>query len=71
MQSPFEIVAKVENVNYRVQLCKKKPYQLYHLNLLKLWKDTELVIVLAGVRLEPKGWCGVGNYTVKKSKPMK
>ncbi|XP_066430860.1 vomeronasal type-2 receptor 26-like [Eleutherodactylus coqui] len=41
-QGPYEIVEKVDDVNYRVQQQgKRKPYQVYHVNLIKPWKDRD------------------------------
>nr|XP_014352698.1 PREDICTED: uncharacterized protein LOC106706359 [Latimeria chalumnae] len=43
-QGPYEIAEKINSVNYRVyQPGKRKPFQTYHLNLLKPWKDREVL----------------------------
>ena len=43
-QGPYEIVEKVGEVNYRVhQPGRRKPYQIYHVNLIKPWKDREVL----------------------------
>ena len=48
-QGPFEVVEKVGEVNYKVhQAGKRKPYQIYHINLLKLWRDREPVSAVGG-----------------------
>ena len=42
-QGPYEIVEKVSTVNYKVrQLGRRKPLQVYHVNLLKKWHDPVL-----------------------------
>uniref|UniRef100_A0A8C5PVR5 Integrase catalytic domain-containing protein n=1 Tax=Leptobrachium leishanense TaxID=445787 RepID=A0A8C5PVR5_9ANUR len=39
-KGPYEVVEQIGEVNYRVhQPGKWKPYQIYHVNLLKPWKD--------------------------------
>lgn len=39
-QGPFEMVEKVGKVNYNVyQPTNRKPYQIYHINLIKPWKE--------------------------------
>ncbi|XP_077112989.1 uncharacterized protein LOC143768184 [Ranitomeya variabilis] len=41
-QEPYEIMEKVGLVDYKVhQPGRKKPEQVYHINLLKLWKDRD------------------------------
>ena len=38
-QGPYEVVERVGEVNYRVrQLGRRKPTQLYHVNILKQWR---------------------------------
>jgi hypothetical protein len=51
-QGPYEIVEKVSEVNYKVhQPDRRKPFQVYHVNLIKPWKDREsLVATQAGVK---------------------
>ena len=40
-QGPYEVVDRVGDVNYRVrQPGRRKPTQMYHINLLKQWKGT-------------------------------
>ena len=40
-QGPYEVVDRVGEVNYRVrQPGRRKPTQLYHVNLLKLWRTS-------------------------------
>lgn len=59
----FEIVAKVVELNYRVhEQGKKKPYQIYHMHLLKSWNEKELVFTLTSARL--KSQVGVDNVQV-------
>lgn len=54
-QGPFEVVEKVGEVNYKIhQPGKRKPYQIYHVNLLKPWTEREPVTSLASARLEPR-----------------
>ena len=39
-QGPYEVVDRVGEVNYRVrQPGRRKPTQLYHINLLKQWRS--------------------------------
>ena len=39
-QGPYEVVERVGEVNYRVrQPGRRKPTQLYHVNILKQWKE--------------------------------
>uniref|UniRef100_A0A8C5PIZ8 Integrase catalytic domain-containing protein n=1 Tax=Leptobrachium leishanense TaxID=445787 RepID=A0A8C5PIZ8_9ANUR len=39
-QGPFEVIERVGEVNYKIhQPGKRKPEQIYHVNLLKPWKD--------------------------------
>lgn len=46
-QGPFEIMERVGKVNYKVyQPGKRKPEQLYHLNLLKPWNDRETLLAV-------------------------
>ena len=41
-QGPYEILEKVSKVNYKVrQPGRRKPEQIYHINLLKAWRDRE------------------------------
>ena len=41
-QGPYEVVDRVGEVNYRVrQPERRKPTQLYHINLLKQWQSEE------------------------------
>ena len=41
-QGPYEVVDRVGEVNYRVrQQGRRKPTQLYHINLLKQWQSEE------------------------------
>ncbi|XP_041440518.1 uncharacterized protein LOC121400717 [Xenopus laevis] len=41
-QGPFEVMEKSGEVNYKIhQPGKRKPVQIYHVNLLKPWKDRE------------------------------
>ena len=38
-QGPYEVVKRVGEVNYRVrQPRRRKPTQLYHINILKQWR---------------------------------
>ncbi|XP_068097047.1 uncharacterized protein [Hyperolius riggenbachi] len=54
-QGPFEIIEKIGDVNYKVhQPGKRKPFQLYHVNLLKLWKERETDPVMVGVSVVPQ-----------------
>ena len=47
-QGPYEVVDKVGDVNYRVrQPGRRKPTQLYHINLLKQWRSGPSPPVLA------------------------
>uniref|UniRef100_A0A8C5PLJ4 ribonuclease H n=1 Tax=Leptobrachium leishanense TaxID=445787 RepID=A0A8C5PLJ4_9ANUR len=44
-QGPYEIVEKKSEVNYKVlQPGRRKTEQIYHINLLKLWKDREALL---------------------------
>lgn len=44
-QGPYEIIERVGQVNYKVhQPGRRKPEQIYHVNLLKAWKDREVLI---------------------------
>ena len=47
-QGPYEVVDRVGEVNYRVwQPGRRKPTQLYHINLLKQWRAGTTPLVLA------------------------
>lgn len=47
-QGPYEIIEKVGSVNYKVyQPGKRKPEQLYHVNLIKPWKDRETLTAVS------------------------
>lgn len=62
-QGSFDIVAKVEELNYRVyDQGKKKPYQIYHMHFFKSWNEKELVFTLTSSRL--KSQVGVDNVRV-------
>ncbi|XP_073727643.1 uncharacterized protein [Misgurnus anguillicaudatus] len=44
-QGPFEVIERVGEVNYRVkQTGKRKPDQIYHVNLLKRWHPREVMM---------------------------
>uniref|UniRef100_A0A8C5M0U9 ribonuclease H n=1 Tax=Leptobrachium leishanense TaxID=445787 RepID=A0A8C5M0U9_9ANUR len=46
-QGPYEIIDKVGDVTYKVsQPGRRKPEQIYHLNLLKPWKDREVLVAM-------------------------
>uniref|UniRef100_A0A8C5PW96 Gypsy retrotransposon integrase-like protein 1 n=1 Tax=Leptobrachium leishanense TaxID=445787 RepID=A0A8C5PW96_9ANUR len=68
-QGPYEVVEKVGEVNYRVhQPGKRKPYQIYHINLLKPWRDRE-VSAMVGVGIESDGVDAV-HIAATLSKPQ-
>lgn len=47
-QGPYEVIEAVGPVNYKIsQPNKRKPEQLYHINLLKPWVDREVLTVHA------------------------
>uniref|UniRef100_K7G546 ribonuclease H n=1 Tax=Pelodiscus sinensis TaxID=13735 RepID=K7G546_PELSI len=49
LQGPYEIIEAVGEVNYKVrQSGWRKPEQVYHVNLLKLWRDREVALVVLG-----------------------
>lgn len=53
-QGLFEIVKKVGKVNYKVhQPSKRKSYQIYHVNLIKPWKNREVLTVSQKVQEDP------------------
>lgn len=53
-QGPFEIVEREGKVNYNVhQSTKRKPYQIYHVNLIKPWKDRQVLTVSLRVPEDP------------------
>ena len=44
-QGPYEVLEKMGVVNYKIsQPGRRKPEQLYHVNLLKPWKDRESLV---------------------------
>uniref|UniRef100_A0A8C5Q3B7 Integrase catalytic domain-containing protein n=1 Tax=Leptobrachium leishanense TaxID=445787 RepID=A0A8C5Q3B7_9ANUR len=46
-QGPYEVMGKIGEVNYKVsQPGRRKPEQTYHINLLKPWKDREVLVAL-------------------------
>lgn len=54
-QGPFEVIERVGEVNYKIyQPGKRKPKQIYHINLLKPWKD-RLVLTARSLPVTPKG----------------
>jgi hypothetical protein len=49
---PYEVIEKLGPVNYRIrQPGRRKPQQIYHMNLLKKWHEgTALVLLWSGPR---------------------
>uniref|UniRef100_A0A8C5LXD0 Integrase catalytic domain-containing protein n=1 Tax=Leptobrachium leishanense TaxID=445787 RepID=A0A8C5LXD0_9ANUR len=46
-QGPYEIIEKIGDVNYKVhQPGRRKPEQIYHINLLKPWRDREALVAI-------------------------
>uniref|UniRef100_A0A803JIM9 Gypsy retrotransposon integrase-like protein 1 n=1 Tax=Xenopus tropicalis TaxID=8364 RepID=A0A803JIM9_XENTR len=44
-QGPYEVIERVGVVNYKIrQPGRRKPEQIYHVNLLKPWKDREVLM---------------------------
>lgn len=44
-QGPYEVIESVGPVNYKIrQTDKRKPEQIYHINLLKPWVDREVLV---------------------------
>ncbi|CAM4588212.1 unnamed protein product [Lepidochelys kempii] len=44
---PYEIVEAIEEVDYKVrQLDRRRPEQIYHINLLKSWRDRETCLII-------------------------
>ncbi|XP_068121096.1 uncharacterized protein [Hyperolius riggenbachi] len=62
-QGPYEIVEKMGDVNYKVhQPDKRKKIQIYHVNLIKAWKDP--LVSMAAERLSPSLQGGVPEVRV-------
>lgn len=68
-QGPYEIIEKVGEVNYKVyQPGKRKPEQLYHVNLIKPWKDRETLTAVSAPCSNTSGTSEVyGSETLSKS----
>lgn len=53
-RGPYEVWAKVNEGNYKVyQPGKRKSLQIYHVNLIKPWKDREVLIAVNELRELP------------------
>nr|XP_006012602.1 PREDICTED: uncharacterized protein LOC102366250 [Latimeria chalumnae] len=53
-QGPFEVIEAVDPVNYKIkQPGRRRTEQIYHINLLKPWKENETMAVLEGPLGQP------------------
>ncbi|CAJ0964630.1 unnamed protein product [Ranitomeya imitator] len=70
-QGPYEVVEKLGEVNYKIhQPGRRKPFQVYHVNLIKPWQDREPTVT-PSLLSNPEGEVGAVTIAETLSKTQK